>query len=84
MIRVLGEDFCNIDIFEAKVIRDRVSFINEITKYLCLACPLRFVKKFETNINLVNVCDRFTSDVKLKSISVVGGADGTSPSKMRA
>ncbi|CAK9148526.1 unnamed protein product [Ilex paraguariensis] len=26
----------------------------------------------------------FTSDVKLKSISVVGGADGTSPSKMRA
>ncbi|KAM6541766.1 hypothetical protein CsatB_006213 [Cannabis sativa] len=28
--------------------------------------------------------DRFTSDVKIKSISVVGGADGTSPSKMRA
>ncbi|TXG61935.1 hypothetical protein EZV62_013298 [Acer yangbiense] len=28
-------------------------------------------------------CDRFTSDVKIKSISVVGGADGTSPSKMR-
>lgn len=27
---------------------------------------------------------RFTSDVKLKSISVVGGADGTSPVKMRA
>ncbi|KAE9446353.1 hypothetical protein C3L33_21755, partial [Rhododendron williamsianum] len=27
---------------------------------------------------------RFTSDVKIKSISVVGGADGTSPSKMRA
>ncbi|MQL94873.1 hypothetical protein Taro_027531 [Colocasia esculenta] len=26
----------------------------------------------------------FTSDVKLKSISIVGGADGTSPSKMRA
>ncbi|KAK1285273.1 hypothetical protein QJS10_CPB20g00493 [Acorus calamus] len=26
----------------------------------------------------------FTSDVKLKSISVVGGAGGTSPSKMRA
>ncbi|KAF4352842.1 hypothetical protein G4B88_024769 [Cannabis sativa] len=26
----------------------------------------------------------FTSDVKIKSISVVGGADGTSPSKMRA
>ncbi|CAM8884706.1 unnamed protein product [Rhodiola kirilowii] len=26
----------------------------------------------------------FTSDVKLRSISVVGGADGTSPSKMRA
>ncbi|KAH7574323.1 hypothetical protein JRO89_XS03G0282600 [Xanthoceras sorbifolium] len=28
-------------------------------------------------------CDRFTSDVMIKSISVVGGADGTSPSKMR-
>jgi hypothetical protein len=27
---------------------------------------------------------RFTSDVKIKSISVVGGADGTSPSRMRA
>lgn len=27
---------------------------------------------------------RFTSDVKIKSISIVGGADGTSPSKMRA
>ncbi|GAU19634.1 hypothetical protein TSUD_383290 [Trifolium subterraneum] len=26
----------------------------------------------------------FTSDVKIKSISIVGGADGTSPSKMRA
>ncbi|KAK9149431.1 hypothetical protein Scep_008188 [Stephania cephalantha] len=26
----------------------------------------------------------FTSDVKIKSISVVGGADGTSPAKMRA
>ncbi|CAA6672819.1 unnamed protein product [Spirodela intermedia] len=26
----------------------------------------------------------FTSDVKIKSISVVGGTDGTSPSKMRA
>ncbi|XP_062097851.1 uncharacterized protein LOC133803756 [Humulus lupulus] len=26
----------------------------------------------------------FTSDVKIKSICVVGGADGTSPSKMRA
>ncbi|RXH72938.1 hypothetical protein DVH24_012622 [Malus domestica] len=26
----------------------------------------------------------FTSDVKIKSISVVGGVDGTSPSKMRA
>ncbi|KAK4388765.1 PITH domain-containing protein 1 [Sesamum angolense] len=26
----------------------------------------------------------FTSDVKLKSISIVGGADGTSPAKMRA
>lgn len=29
-------------------------------------------------------CDRFTSDVKIKSISIVGGAGGTSPSKMRA
>jgi hypothetical protein len=29
-------------------------------------------------------CGRFTSDVKIKSISIVGGADGTSPSKMRA
>ncbi|KAL5823968.1 hypothetical protein ACOSQ4_021868 [Xanthoceras sorbifolium] len=28
-------------------------------------------------------CDRFTSDVKIKSILVVGGTDGTSPSKMR-
>ncbi|KAH7574327.1 hypothetical protein JRO89_XS03G0283000 [Xanthoceras sorbifolium] len=28
-------------------------------------------------------CARFTSDVMIKSISVVGGADGTSPSKMR-
>jgi hypothetical protein len=27
---------------------------------------------------------RFTSDVKIKSISVVGGPDGTSPSRMRA
>jgi hypothetical protein len=27
---------------------------------------------------------RFTSDVKIKSIAVVGGADGTSPSRMRA
>ncbi|GJS22275.1 PITH domain-containing protein 1 [Tanacetum coccineum] len=27
---------------------------------------------------------KFTSDVKIKSISIVGGADGTSPSKMRA
>ncbi|KAI3822017.1 hypothetical protein L1987_09598 [Smallanthus sonchifolius] len=26
----------------------------------------------------------FTSDVKIKSISIVGGADGTSPNKMRA
>ncbi|KAL9227260.1 hypothetical protein vseg_002973 [Gypsophila vaccaria] len=26
----------------------------------------------------------FTSDVKIKSISIVGGSDGTSPSKMRA
>ncbi|EPS59316.1 hypothetical protein M569_15492, partial [Genlisea aurea] len=26
----------------------------------------------------------FTSDVKIKSISVVGGSDGTSPAKMRA
>ncbi|KAL4357126.1 hypothetical protein AHAS_Ahas09G0155500 [Arachis hypogaea] len=26
----------------------------------------------------------FTSDVKIKSISIVGGADGTSPAKMRA
>ncbi|XP_057516413.1 uncharacterized protein LOC130797713 [Amaranthus tricolor] len=26
----------------------------------------------------------FTSDVKIKGISIVGGADGTSPSKMRA
>ncbi|KAM1329973.1 hypothetical protein ACFX2H_042331 [Malus domestica] len=26
----------------------------------------------------------FPSDVKIKSISVVGGVDGTSPSKMRA
>ncbi|KAL7121949.1 hypothetical protein ACP275_01G015600 [Erythranthe tilingii] len=26
----------------------------------------------------------FTSDVKIKSISVVGGADGTSPAKIRA
>lgn len=26
----------------------------------------------------------FTSDVKIKSISIIGGADGTSPSKMRA
>lgn len=28
--------------------------------------------------------DRFTSDVKIKSISIVGGADGTSPCKMKA
>lgn len=27
---------------------------------------------------------RFTSDVKIKSISVVGGVEGTSPSRMRA
>lgn len=34
---------------------------------------------------LLGVClCRFTSDVKLKSISIVGGADGTSPAKMRA
>ncbi|KAH0642369.1 hypothetical protein KY289_033343 [Solanum tuberosum] len=26
----------------------------------------------------------FTADVKIKSIAIVGGADGTSPSKMRA
>ncbi|KAL8109996.1 hypothetical protein AgCh_025925 [Apium graveolens] len=26
----------------------------------------------------------FTSDVKIKSISIIGGSDGTSPSKMRA
>ncbi|GAB2285520.1 hypothetical protein Dimus_019969 [Dionaea muscipula] len=26
----------------------------------------------------------FTSDVKIKSISIIGGADGSSPSKMRA
>ncbi|XLU21305.1 hypothetical protein S245_057371, partial [Arachis hypogaea] len=26
----------------------------------------------------------FTSNVKIKSISIVGGADGTSPAKMRA
>lgn len=33
---------------------------------------------------VASVSDRFTSDVKIKSISIVGGADGTSPSKMRA
>ncbi|OVA08488.1 PITH domain [Macleaya cordata] len=33
---------------------------------------------------LLIVNDRFTSDVKIKSISIVGGADGTSPAKMRA
>jgi hypothetical protein len=27
---------------------------------------------------------RFTTDVKIKSISIIGGSDGTSPSKMRA
>ncbi|CAL2235955.1 unnamed protein product [Prunus armeniaca] len=26
----------------------------------------------------------FTSDVKINSISIIGGADGTNPSKMRA
>ncbi|XP_050126518.1 uncharacterized protein LOC126603640 isoform X2 [Malus sylvestris] len=33
---------------------------------------------------LVCISFEFTSDVKIKSISVVGGVDGTSPSKMRA
>lgn len=41
-------------------------------------------------VNFIEMClyvclmYRFTSDVKLKSISIVGGADGTSPAKMRA
>ena len=36
-------------------------------------------------VHLVAICEcRFTSDVKIKSISVVGGSGGTSPSKMRA
>ena len=43
----------------------------------------RGVKKCSDLFAGIN-CDRFTSDVKIKSISVVGGADGTSPCKMRA
>lgn len=33
-----------------------------------------------------NVCNygRFKTDVKIKSISIIGGAEGTSPAKMRA
>ncbi|PQQ20531.1 hypothetical protein Pyn_01171 [Prunus yedoensis var. nudiflora] len=33
---------------------------------------------------LLNHWLRFSSDVKINSISIIGGADGTSPSKMRA
>ncbi|PQQ20527.1 hypothetical protein Pyn_01167 [Prunus yedoensis var. nudiflora] len=33
---------------------------------------------------LLNHWLRFSSDVEINSISIIGGADGTSPSKMRA
>lgn len=47
------------------------------------------INKNYSSVNIVNFLNcwlhgRFTSDVKIKSISVVGGAGGTSPSKMRA
>ncbi|KAH1030823.1 hypothetical protein J1N35_042997 [Gossypium stocksii] len=41
---------------------------------------LRIKAEMEERSDLGN---RFTSDVKINSISVVGGADGTSPSKLR-
>ncbi|PPS15630.1 hypothetical protein GOBAR_AA04953 [Gossypium barbadense] len=44
-------------------------------------CPWRPVLAFFGQESLAGLW--FTSDVKIKSISVVGGADGTSPSKLR-
>ncbi|KAK3032030.1 hypothetical protein RJ639_036404 [Escallonia herrerae] len=40
-------------------------------------------KAWEHRLNSSEI-NKFTSDVKIKGISIVGGADGTSPSKMRA
>ena len=45
---------------------------------------LQLYTKKDENYHFCTMLCRFTSDVKIKSISVVGGADGTSPSKMRA
>jgi len=60
------------------------SFVSELRKKI----PSYFIpnahKKLLNLCNNVSVGCRFTSDVKIKSISVVGGADGTSPSRMRA
>ncbi|KAL1371158.1 hypothetical protein AAHE18_01G111500 [Arachis hypogaea] len=44
---------------------------------------LKFLESNEGDPELL-VFIPFTSDVKIKSISIVGGADGTSPAKMRA
>ena len=60
------------------------SFVSELRKKF----PSYFIpnahKKLLNLCTHVSVGCRFTSDVKIKSISVVGGADGTSPSRMRA
>lgn len=56
--------------------------IGYINCYLCDLFELTYLLKV-MNFLLVVRLYRFTSDVKLKSISIVGGTDGTSPAKMR-
>ncbi|XP_048444254.1 PITH domain-containing protein 1 isoform X2 [Pyrus x bretschneideri] len=49
---------------------------------MCLILHNLVCMSLSKGLNLSSIF-RFTSDVKIKSISVVGGVDGTSPSKMR-
>ncbi|RYR05953.1 hypothetical protein Ahy_B06g085771 isoform H [Arachis hypogaea] len=44
----------------------------------------RQLLKCSLDLMTSNLVVEFTSNVKIKSISIVGGADGTSPAKMRA
>lgn len=54
-----------------------------ITLFMWYNPAYLFTEASEFSYSVV-VLYRFTSDVKLKSISIVGGTDGTSPAKMRA
>ena len=71
-----------------------VTCLHSVSRYFCYL-ETCYLSIFTTQVIVLKTpicfhlicwidCNRFTSDVKIKSISIVGGADGTSPSKMRA